>query len=129
MTHCHFPKGEWSVTVNWPVFVHTAPTEGEDMEGRREWGVSPHTAKGEGTSQEVRGDTTEGATTGGERDDNIHENRGCYYRRGERDDNIHENRTQYRLQTNSEHSTSLITLSNCYISLINVCSLYLYNIK
>ena len=36
----------------------------------------------------------------------------------ERDDNIHENRTQYRLHTNSGHSTSLITLSNCCLSLI-----------
>ena len=117
MTHCHFPEGEWSVTVYCPlrqnaVFAHIAPTEGEDMEGRREWGVSPHTVKGDGTSQEVRGDTTEGATTG-----------------GERDDNVHVNRTQYRLHTNSGHSTSLIlSLSNCYISLINA-SLYLYNIK
>ena len=55
--------------------------------------MSPHTAKGDETSQEGRGNTTEGATTG-----------------GERDDNIHENRTQYRLQTNSGHSTSLICL-------------------
>ena len=51
MTHCHFPEGEWSVTVYCPlrqnaVFAHIAPTEGEDKEGRREWGVSPHTAKG-----------------------------------------------------------------------------------
>ena len=81
--------------------------------GGREWGVSPHTAKGDGTSQEGRGDMKEGATTG-----------------GDRDDNIHENRTQYRLHTNSGHSTPLICLlSNCYISLINVSSLYLYNIK
>ena len=111
MTHCHFPKGEWSVTVYCPlrqnaVFAHIAPTEGEDMEERREWGVSPHAAKRDGTSQEGRGDTTEGATTG-----------------GERDDNIHENRTQYRLETNSGLSTSLsCLLSNCYISLINVIS-------
>ena len=64
---------------------------------RRECGVSPHAAKGNGTSQAGRGDTTtEGATTG-----------------GEREDNIHENRTQYRLHTNSGHSTSLITLSKC----------------
>ena len=112
MTHYHFLKGEWSATVYCPVFAHIAPTEGEDMEGRREWGVSPHTAKGDGTSQEGRGDSTEGATTG-----------------GERDDNIHENRTQYRFQTESGHSTSLITLSNCYMSLINISSLYLYNIK
>ena len=38
MTHCHFPEGEWSVTVNCPlrqnaVFAHIAPTEGEGMEG------------------------------------------------------------------------------------------------
>ena len=46
MTHCHFPS------VYCPVFVHTAPTEGEGKEGRREWGVSLHTAKGDGTSQE-----------------------------------------------------------------------------
>ena len=51
MTHCHFPEGEWSVTVYCPlrqnaVFAHIAPTEGEDMEGRREWGVSTHTTKG-----------------------------------------------------------------------------------
>ena len=102
MTHCHFPEGEWSATVYCPVFVHIAPTEGEDTESeRRECGVSPHTAKGNGTLQAGRGDTTEGATTG-----------------GERDDNIHENRTQYRLHTNSGHSTSLITLSNCCLSLI-----------
>ena len=50
------------------VFAHIAPTEGEGKEGRREWGVSPHTAKGNGTSQEVRGDTTEGATIEGERE-------------------------------------------------------------
>ena len=68
---------------------------------RRECGVSPHTAKGNGTSQAGRGDTTEGATTG-----------------GERDDNIHENRAQYRLHTNSGHSTSVIILSNCCLSLI-----------
>ena len=35
-----------------------------------------------------------------------------------RDDNIHENRAQYRLHTNSGHSTSVITLSNCCLSLI-----------
>ena len=51
MTHCHFSEGEWSVTVYCPlrqnaVFAHIAPTEGEGMEGRREWGVSPHTVKG-----------------------------------------------------------------------------------
>ena len=60
MTHCHFPEGEWSVTVYCPVFVHNAPTEGEDKEGRREWGVSPHTAKGKvathWTLEEGRGD-------------------------------------------------------------------------
>ena len=49
MAHCHFPEGEWSATVYCPVFVHNAPTEGEDMESeRREWGVSPHAAKGKG---------------------------------------------------------------------------------
>ena len=73
MTHCHFPEGEWSVTVYCllrqnAVLAHIAPTEGEDMEGRREWGVSPHTAKGDGTSQEGRGDTTDGASTGGGRE-------------------------------------------------------------
>ena len=51
MTHCHFPEGEWSVTVYCPlrqnvVFAHIAPTEGEDKEGGREGGVSPHTVKG-----------------------------------------------------------------------------------
>ena len=105
------------MTANCPlrqnaVFVHIAPTEGEDEEGRREWGVSPHTAKGDGTSQEGRGYTTEGATTG-----------------GERDDNIHENRTQYRLHTNSGHSTSLITLPNCYISLINASLPLQYQVR
>ena len=66
MAHCHFPEGEWSATAYCPVFVHIAPTEGEDMESeRRECGVSPHAAKGNGTSQAGRGDTTEGATTGG----------------------------------------------------------------
>ena len=48
MTHCHFPEGEWSVTVSCPlrqnaVFAHISPTEGEDKEGV---GVSPHIAKG-----------------------------------------------------------------------------------
>ena len=95
------------------VFAHTAPTEGEGKEGRREWGVSPHTAKGNETSQEGTGDTTEGATTG-----------------GERDDNIHENRTQYRIQTHSGQSTSLICLlSNCYISLINASLPLQYQVR
>ena len=87
MPHCHSPEGEWSVTFDcqlWQnaVFVHIAPTEGEDMEGRREWGVSPHTAKGKiathWTLEEGRGDIT-----GGER----HEHRHSIY--------------VYRLQTKS----------------------------
>ena len=50
MTYCHFPEREWSVTVYCPlwqnaVFGHIARTEGKDMEGRREWGVSLHTVK------------------------------------------------------------------------------------
>ena len=87
MAHCHFPEGEWSVTVYCPlrqnaVFVHIAPTEGEGKAGRREWGVSPHTAKGKiathWTLEEGRGDIT-----GGER----HEHRHSIY--------------VYRLQTKS----------------------------
>ena len=120
MTHCHFPKGEWLVTVNCPVFAHIAPTEGEGKEGRREWGVSPHTVKGEGTSQEGRGDTAEGATTGGERDDNIHENRTQNLRPDPSPSDVRQSsEPRYHLrQTNSHTQRSDYNLANARISAI-----------